>query len=238
MCEQDREQLILDNIYLVRYIASKYYTQKLGIDYEDLVSYGVMGLIDAINKFDDSRECKFSTYATLKIKSFIIDEIRRISPISRNDIAKINKYNSTVDNLQKTLLREPTEREISEQMNVSLNDIRKIESSMHIMTTTSLDSVIFEGSNDINLIDTIKEDEGLSPTYVVEEQEKVEILTKAIDMLNEKDRLVLSLYYYEELTLKEIGKILEVSESRVSQLHSRAIINLRSKMSKLNYNIA
>ncbi|MGL5693922.1 MAG: sigma-70 family RNA polymerase sigma factor [Peptostreptococcaceae bacterium] len=238
LCEQDREQLILENMYLVKYIASKYYTQKLGMEYEDLVSYGVMGLIDAANKFDDSRGCKFSTYATLKIKSFIIDEIRRFSPISRNDVARINQYNSTVDTLQKTLLREPTEKEISDQMNVSLKDIKKIENSIHVMTTTSLDSVIFEGNNDISLIDTIKEDERLSPSHIIEEQEKVEILAKAIDLLNEKDRLVLSLYYYEELTLKEIGKILEVSESRVSQLHSRAIVNLRGKMSKLNYNIA
>ncbi|MGL5331064.1 MAG: sigma-70 family RNA polymerase sigma factor [Peptostreptococcaceae bacterium] len=238
LCEQEKEQLILENMYLVKYIASKYYTQKLGMEYEDLVSYGVMGLIDAANKFDDSRGCKFSTYATLKIKSFIIDEIRRFSPISRNDVARINQYNSTVDTLQKTLLREPTEKEISEKMNISTKDIKKIENSIYIMTTTSLDSVIFEGNNDINLIDTIKDDEKSSPSYLIEEQEKVEILAKAIDLLNEKDRLVLSLYYYEELTLKEIGKILEVSESRVSQIHSRAIVNLRSKMSKLNYNIA
>lgn len=238
MCEQDREQLILEHMYLVKYIASKYYTQKMGMEYEDMVSYGVMGLIDAANKFDDSRGCKFSTYATLKIKSFIIDEIRRFSPISRNDVARINQYNSAVDTLQKTLLREPTEKEISEQMNISLKDIKKVENSMHVMTTTSLDCVIFEGNNDINLIDTIKEDEKLSPYHIVEEQEKVEILAKAIDLLNEKDRLVLSLYYYEELTLKEIGKILEVSESRVSQLHSRAIVNLRGKINKLNYNIA
>lgn len=238
MCIANKEQLVLDNIYLVKHIASKYYTVKLGMEYEDLVSYGVMGLIDATNKYDESRGAKFSTYASMRIKSYIIDEIRRCAPISRGDIAKVNAYNACVESLQRKLLREPTEQELSKCMGISLKDIKKIESSIHMLTTTSLDTVIFEGNNDISLVDTIKEKDELSPSSIVEEDEKMEILAKAIDMLKEKDRLVLSLYYYEELTLKEIGKILEVSESRVSQLHSRAIVNLRNLIAKLNYNIA
>ena len=106
------------------------------------------------------------------------------------------------------------------------------------MSTTSLDTVIFQGNNEVSVIDTIREDDSLSPESITEEKEKLEILTKAIDMLKEKDKLVLSLYYYEELTLKEIGYILEVSESRVSQLHSRAIVNLRNTIKKLNYKIS
>ena len=106
------------------------------------------------------------------------------------------------------------------------------------MSTTSLDTVIFQGNNEVSIIDTIKEDDSLSPESIIEEKEKLEILTKAIDMLKEKDKLVLDLYYYEELTLKEIGYILEVSESRVSQLHSRAIVNLRNTIKKLNYKIS
>ena len=106
------------------------------------------------------------------------------------------------------------------------------------MSTTSLDTVIFEGNTDVSIIDTIKEDESLLPENIIEEDEKLNILTRAIDMLKEKDKLVLSLYYYEELTLKEIGRVLEVSESRVCQLHSRAIVNLRNAMKRLNYNIA
>ena len=106
------------------------------------------------------------------------------------------------------------------------------------MTTTSLDTVIFQGNNDITIGDTIRADESSLPDKVIEEDEKIEILSKAIDMLKEKDKLILSLYYYEEFTLKEIGRVLEVSESRVCQLHSRAIVNLRTAMNKLNYNIA
>lgn len=238
MCIANKEQLVLDNIYLVKHIASKYYTAKLGMDYEDLVSYGVMGLIDATNKYDENRGAKFSTYASLRIRSYIIDEIRRCSPISRGDIAKINAYNLAIENLQKSLLREPTEEEVSKQMGMSIKEIKKIEGSIHLLTTTSLDTVIFEGNNDISLADTIKEKDELSPSSIIEKEEKVDVLGKAIDMLKEKDKLVLSLYYYEELTLKEIGKVLEVSESRVSQLHSRAILNLRNMITKLNYNIA
>lgn len=238
MIKVDKEQFILDNLNLVRYIASKYYTESIGLEYEDLVSYGTMGLIDAVNKYEDDRNCKFSTYASMKIRAFIIDEIRRQSPISRNDVSNINKYNCAVKELQNNLLREPTELEISKFLKVSIKEVKKIENNIHIMTTTSLDTVIFEGNNDISLIDTIKEDDKLSPAKIVEEEEKMEMLTKAIDMLKEKDKLILSLYYYEELTLKEIGRVLEISESRVCQLHSRAIVNLRNALNKLNYNIA
>lgn len=238
MCIDNNEQLILENIYLVKNIASKYYTYKLGMEYEDLVSYGIMGLIDATKKFDKNRGCKFSTYAVLKIKSFIIDEIRRHSPISRNDVSNISKYNSSVEELQKILLREPTDYEIAKYMNLSIKEVGKIENNIHIMTTTSLDNIIFEDNNDITVVDTVKDDDKLIPSNIIEENEKLEILTKAIEILKERDRLVLSLYYYEELTFKEIGKVLEVSESRICQLHSRAIVNLRNALEKLNYNIA
>lgn len=238
MNKAEREQCILDNINLVRYIASKYYTESIGIEYEDLVSYGTMGLIDAANKYEDDRNCKFSTFASMKIKASIIDEIRRRSAVSRNDVANINKYNYAVKELQNNLFREPTELEIAKFLRVSTSEIHKIENNIHLMSTTSLDTVIFQGNNDITLVDTLKAEESSLPDKKILEDEKVEILAKAIDMLKEKDKLVLSLYYYEELNLKEIGRILEVSESRVCQLHSRAIVNLRNAMNKLNYNIA
>lgn len=238
MNKAEREQCILDNINLVRYIASKYYTESIAIEYEDLVSYGTMGLIDAANKYEDDRNCKFSTFASMKIKASIIDEIRRRSAVSRNDVANINKYNYAVKELQNNLFREPTELEIAKFLRVSTAEIHRIENNIHLMSTTSLDTVIFQGNNDITLVDTLKAEESSLPDKKILEDEKVEILAKAIDMLKEKDKLVLSLYYYEELNLKEIGRILEVSESRVCQLHSRAIVNLRNAMNKLNYNIA
>lgn len=237
MIKAENEEYILDNINLVRYIASKYFTKNIGIEYEDLVSYGTIGLIDAANSYEYDRECKFSTYASLKIRAAIIDEIRKNSPISRNDFSKVNQYNLAVESLQNNLLREPTKDEISEFLKVSKNEVKKIENTINSMNTTSLDTVIFEGNTDVSIVDTIKDDNALLPENIVEEEEKLQILEKAIDTLKEKDRLVLSLYYYEELTLKEIGKVLEVSESRVSQLHSRAIVNLRNAINKLNYRL-
>lgn len=233
----DKEKYILENINLVRYIAAKYKNNSIGIEYEDLVSYGTIGLLEAFNTFDDTKGCKFSSYASLKIKASIIDEIRRQSPISRNDVTKINNYNDAVFNLQNKLFREPTDIEVSKYLNINLDEIKKIENSIYKMSITSLDSIIFEGDTNINLIDTIKDDEKKTPSSIIEDEEKIEILAKAIDSLKERYKLILSLYYYEELTLKEIGKILEISESRVSQLHSKAIVNLRNIIKKMNYNI-
>ncbi|MBP1890068.1 RNA polymerase sigma factor for flagellar operon FliA [Clostridium moniliforme] len=233
----DKEKYILENINLVRYIAAKYKNNSIGIEYEDLVSYGTIGLLEAFNTFDDTKGCKFSSYASLKIRASIIDEIRRQSPISRNDVTKINNYNDAVFNLQNKLFREPTDIEVSKYLNINLDEIKKIENSIYKMSITSLDSIIFEGDTNINLIDTIKDDEKKTPSSIIEDEEKIEILAKAIDSLKERYKLILSLYYYEELTLKEIGRILEISESRVSQLHSKAIVNLRNIIKKMNYNI-
>lgn len=233
----DKEKYILDNINLVRYIASKYKNNSIGIEYEDLVSYGTVGLLEAFNTFDDTKGCKFSSYASLKIRASIIDEIRRQSPISRNDIIKINNYNDAIFTLQNKLLREPTDIEVSSYLNINVDEVKKLENKIYKMSITSLDSIIFQENTDISLIDTIKDDEKKTPLNVIEKEEKIEILTKAIDSLKERYKLILSLYYYEELTLKEIGKILEISESRVSQLHSKAIINLRNAIKKMNYNI-
>lgn len=233
----DKEKYILDNINLVRYIASKYKNNSIGIEYEDLVSYGTVGLLEAFNTFDDTKGCKFSSYASLKIRASIIDEIRRQSPISRNDIIKINNYNDAIFTLQNKLLREPTDIEVSSYLNINVDEVKKLENKIYKMSITSLDSIIFQENTDISLIETIKDDEKKTPLNVIEKEEKIEILTKAIDSLKERYKLILSLYYYEELTLKEIGKILEISESRVSQLHSKAIINLRNAIKKMNYNI-
>ena len=232
MLNEKTEEYILENMNLVRYMASRYFTKNIGIEYEDLVSYGTMGLIEAANSYKEDKNCKFSTYASLKIKAAIIDEIRRHSPISRRDVSKVNEYNCAVESLQNKLLREPKADEIAKYLNIQSEEVNKIENTINLMSTTSLDTVIFQGNNEVSIIDTIKEDDSLSPESIIE------ILTKAIDMLKEKDKLVLALYYYEELTLKEIGYILEVSESRVSQLHSRAIVNLRNTIKKLNYKIS
>ncbi|MDK2585851.1 FliA/WhiG family RNA polymerase sigma factor [Romboutsia sedimentorum] len=231
----EQEEFIISHMPLVKYMASKYYTSKMGMEYEDLVSYGVMGLIDAANKFDVNRGVKFSTYASIRISSYIIDEIRKQSPISRLSVNKIKEYNKCVEILQNKFLREPSIDEISKYMGISKIEVNDIKMKVFNLSTSSLDNIIFEEESEVKLIDTIKDKDIISPSDIVEKQELIDVMAKALDMLNEKDRLVLSLYYYEELTLKEIGIILGVSESRVSQLNSRAIVNLKNSMKKLKY---
>lgn len=235
MTVYEQEEMIINNMPLVKHIASKYHTNKIGMEYEDLVSYGVMGLIDASNKFDANRGVKFSTYATIRISSYIIDEIRRHSPISRSYMSKINEYKKCVDILQNEFMRSPSLDEISNYMNISNTEVEDIKSKKLNLNYVSLDNTMYEYEGEITLKDSLKEDESSSPSTIVEKEELQQIMAKAIDTLKEKDRLVLSLYYYEELTLKEIGVVLGVSESRVSQINSRAISNLRTAMKKLKY---
>lgn len=231
----EQEELILNNMSLVRHIASKYHTNKIGLDYEDIVSYGVMGLIDASTKFDENRGVKFSTFASIRISSYIIDEIRKQSPISRTYTSKIKEYNKCVEDLQNMYYRQPSLEEISRHMNISVKEVNKIKYKIINGTNVSLDGVIYEDESEVKLIDTMKDSDDKSPSLIIEKQELQEVMTKAIDNLKEKDKLILSLYYYENMTLKEIGLVLGVSESRVSQLNTRALSNLKTEMKRIKY---
>ncbi len=193
-------------------------------------------MIDAINKFDVEKGAKFSSYSYIKIKSAILDEIRNQSPISKHNLTKVNKYNRVVEKLQSKLLREPTSYEIAKELKVSEKELHDIESNIDMLNIVSLNYVIFEDTNE-TVQDVISDREEEAPENIIEEEEKLEILSKAISNLNEREKLILSLYYYEDLNLKEIGKVLGVSESRVSQLHRKSIRNLRNKIKELKYSI-
>ncbi|HBG5345444.1 TPA: FliA/WhiG family RNA polymerase sigma factor [Clostridioides difficile] len=232
----DREELIKENMPLVKSIARKFFIPGKGFEYQDLVNSGVIGLIDAINKFDAEKGAKFSSYSYIKIKSAILDEIRNQSPISKHNLTKVNKYNRVVEKLQSKLLREPTSYEIANELKVSEKELHDIESNIDMLNIVSLNYVIFEDTSE-TVQDVISDREEEVPENVIEEKEKLEILSKAISNLNEREKLILSLYYYEDLNLKEIGKVLGVSESRVSQLHRKSIRNLRNKIKELKYSI-
>ncbi|MDD5794299.1 FliA/WhiG family RNA polymerase sigma factor [Clostridium sp. HCP1S3_B4] len=231
-----KEHIIEEYTPLVKYIASRVSLGKNKyMDYDDLVSYGLIGLMDAITKYDESKGIKFSSYASIRIKGAIIDEIRRARPISKGAMDKLNKYNKAVEILQNKLFREPTNEEIAQQLNVTVADVAEIENYINYISIVSLDDIIFSDDDDMNVMGVIEDKQSPSPEQTFENKEKISNLSDAISKLKEKDRIVLNLYYYERLTLKEIGKVLEVSESRVCQLHSRAIRNLREKMKELNY---
>ncbi len=236
--QTEKKHVVEQYIPLVKYIASRIIMGKTKyVEYEDLVSYGMIGLMDALNKFDESKGMKFSTYAAIRIKGSMIDELRKNSPISKGAMDKLNKYNEAVESLQNRFLREPNSQEIAKEMGISLSDLTKIENYINYISIVSLESLMFNDDDDISLIGTIEDKKIIGPEKSLEQSELIEYLGKAIDLLRDKDRLIITLYYYEKLTLKEIGKILEVSESRVCQLHSKAIINLRKALKKLKYEI-
>lgn len=231
-----KEHIIEEYTPLVKYIASRVSLGKNKyMDYDDLVSYGLIGLMDAITKYDESKGIKFSSYASIRIKGAIIDEIRRARPISKGAMDKLNRYNKAVEKLQNKLFREPTNEEIASELEMSVSDVSEVENYINYISIVSLDDIIFSDDEDMNIMGVIEDKQSPSPEESYENKEKINNLADAISNLKEKDRIVLNLYYYERLTLKEIGKILEVSESRVCQLHSRAIRNLREKMKELKY---
>jgi RNA polymerase sigma factor for flagellar operon FliA len=231
-----KEQIVAKYIPLVKYIASRVSLGKNKyMEYEDLVSYGMIGLMDAMSKFDKDKGMKFSSYASIRIKGAIIDEIRKCRPISKGAMDKLNRYNEAVEELQRKLLREPSIEEVSKYMNLSINEIGEIENYINYISVVSLEDIIFSDGEDMTIMGVIEDKNSPSPEQSYEKEEEVEILSRAIEELKDKDRTVLNLYYYEGLTLKEIGTVLNVSESRVCQLHSRAIRKLREKMVAMNY---
>lgn len=231
-----KEQIIEKYIPLVKYLASRVSIGKTKyIEYEDLVSYGIIGLMDAISKFDSSKGMKFSSYASIRIRGSMIDEIRKNRPISKGAMDKLAKYNESIERLQNKFMREPTTEEIAIDLNMKLSEIGEIENYINYMSVVSLETIIYSEDDDVTFMGLVEDKTTPSPESSLEEKEKIEILSQCIEKLKEKDRLVLNLYYFEGLTLKEIGNVLEVSESRICQLHSRAIRNLRAIMEKVKY---
>ena len=233
-----REEIVKKHIPLVKYIASRVIIGKTKyVEYEDLISYGMLGLMDALGKFDSTKGMKFSSYASIRIKGAMIDELRRNSPISKGAMDKLNRYNEAIERLQKRLYKEPTNHEIAKELGITISEVADIENNINYISIVSLEDLIFSDDDDMPLSGTIKDDRSPSPERALEEKEQIEYLALGLENLKEKDKLVLTLYYYEGLTLKEIGSILTVSESRVCQLHSRALINLRKALVKLKYDL-
>lgn len=236
MAFKEKEEIVKKYVPLVKYIASRIIIGKTKyIEYEDMVGYGMVGLMDAINKFDETKGMKFSTYASIRIKGSIIDQLRKNSPISKNAMDKLNKYNEVVERLQKSYLREPSKKEVSEELGISIEELNVIENYINYISVVSLEDLIFSKEDEIPLKNAIRDASSPDPIEIFEKKERISYLEKAINMLKKRDKIVLSLYYYEKLTLKQIGDVLGVSESRVCQLHGRAILNLRKNLKKLKY---
>lgn len=226
-----REKIILEYAPLVKVVAGRL-SMYLGynVEYEDMVSYGIFGLIDAIDKFDHLKEVKFETYASLRIRGAILDQIRRMDWIPRTIRQKQKRIEAVIREVEQTTGRGATDEEIARGLGISDEEYLDWQSQMKITGLVSLNEYMEQGSDvprDYNRHTTSSFE---APEEKVEKEELTRVLGEALKLLTEKEQKVITLYYYEELTLKEISSILEVSESRVSQLHTRALQKMRVKM--------
>lgn len=224
-----REKIILEYAPLVKLVAGRL-SMYLGynVEYDDLVGYGVFGLIDAIDKFDFMKEVKFETYASLRIRGAILDQIRKMDWIPRTIRQKQKKIDAVMKEIESTKGRAATDEEIAQGLGISQDEYSTWQSQMKITGVVSLNEFMDSGSE--IPADQSNQRRFDSPEEVIEKEELKKVLQDALELLTEKEKKVILLYYYEDLTLKEISNILEVSESRVSQLHTRALQKLKTKM--------
>lgn len=224
-----REKLILEYAPLVKLVAGRL-SMYLGynVEYDDLVSYGIFGLIDAIDKFDSMKAVKFETYASLRIRGAILDQIRKMDWIPRTIRQKQKKIDAAMKDIEAATGRAATDEEIAKSLGISDEDYLSWQSQMKITGVVSLNEFMESGSE----IPAEQTDQHRfeSPEDVVEKDELKKVLQQALELLTEKEKKVILLYYYEDLTLKEISNVLEVSESRISQLHTRALQKMKAKM--------
>ena len=224
-----REQLILEYAPLVKLVAGRL-SMYLGynVEYDDLVSYGIFGLIDAIDKFDSMKEVKFETYASLRIRGSILDQIRKMDWIPRTIRQKQKKIDAAMKEIETTTRRAATDEEIAQKLEISTDDFADWQSQMKITGVVSLNEFMESGSE--IPAEQHNQHRFEEPEEVIEKEELREVLGQALELLTEKEKKVILLYYYEDLTLKEISNVLEVSESRVSQLHTRALQKMKVRM--------
>lgn len=226
-----REQIIIEYVPLVKLVAGRL-NMYLGytVEYDDLVSYGVFGLIDAIDKFDYDKGIKFETYASLRIRGSILDQIRKMDWIPRSVRQKQKQIENAVAKLEKEKGVNIKDKDIAEELGISVDEYRNWEGMANISNVASLDEFMEQGTEG-----TVKEFRNttyLEPEEAVDRDEKKKMLMDALELLTEKEKKVVLLYYYEELTLKEVASVLEVSESRISQLHSKALEKMKKHLGK------
>ena len=229
-----RDRLILTYAPLVKYVAGR-----LGsglpahVEEEDLVSYGLLGLINAIERYDPDRDVKFETYAITRIKGAIIDELRAMDWVPRSVRARAREIERAIAELEKKMLRAPTDEEIAKRVGITQEELEESLAEISRTSIAALDelwTISSSGGDQIALIDTIEDTTGPEPQSALAQTELKEALGEAIARLPEREKLVVTLYYYEELTLREIGEVLGVTESRVSQLHTKAILRLKARL--------
>lgn len=230
-----REQLILHYSPLVKYVAGRVSVGlPSNVEQADFVSSGIFGLIDAIEKFDPERSIKFETYAITRIRGAMIDELRALDWIPRSVRQKARAVERAYASLEANLRRSPSEPEVAAEMGIPLEELRGVFSQLSLANVVALEEELLhvggEGGAGLSLMDTLEDTAADDPVEVAEGREMRRLLARAINTLPEREKTVVTLYYYEGLTLAEIGQVLGVTESRVSQIHTKSVLQLRAKL--------
>ena len=235
-----REAFIKQYAPLVKYVAGKVAVgMPHNVEFDDLVGFGVFGLLDAIDKFDPDKNVKFKTYAVTRIRGAIFDELRSIDWVPRSVRQKTREIEEVIGSLEAQLGRTASDQEIAQSLGLSEDEFLKTMMKISGTSILSLNDVWLSGDeNDkMSIGESIEAPTSLNPDVIVEKDEIRRVIIDAINELPDKEKKVLVLYYYEDLTLKEIGQVLEVTESRVSQLHTKAILRLRAKLTNIRKGI-
>lgn len=231
-----RDRLILHYSPLVKYVAGRVGVGlPSSVEQSDLVSYGIFGLIDAIEKFDLERGLKFETYAISRIRGAIIDELRASDWVPRSVRAKARAVEAAFSKLESRLHRTPTEAELAEELGTTEPALQKMLGQLSLTSRVALDEMLGDRDN-ATLADTLADD-GAGPSALFEMSELRGHLASAIEGMPEREKIVLTLYYFENLTLAQIGEVLKVTESRISQIHTRAVLQLRSRMTAMEFEL-
>jgi len=229
-----RDHLILHYSPLVKYVAGRVGVGlPSNIEQADLMSYGIFGLIDAIDKFDRSKNVKFETYAISRIRGSIIDELRAIDWVPRSVRFKAREVEKAYATLENRLKRPPSDAEIAEELDVSLDELNHTYTQLANVSLIALDEITSgdgEKGDKLSLLDTLEDTRTASPMEAFESEEMREILVQAVNKLSEREKKVVTFYYFAGLTLAEIGQVLGVTESRVCQIHTKAVLALRGKI--------
>ena len=230
-----RDRLILHYAPLVKYVAGRVGSGlPAHVEQADLVSYGTFGLIDAITRYEPSREVKFESYAMSRIRGAIIDELRNTDWIPRSVRMKARQFERTVAELEGKLRRSPTDEEVAEAMEMDVEEIRKFLGQLSLVNVVALDELLVDDDGSApRLVDTLRDTSALDPQAMAEHGEARQLLARAVEQLPEREKVVVSLYYFEGLTLADIGRVLGVTESRICQLHTKAVLHLRTKLADI-----
>jgi RNA polymerase sigma factor FliA len=235
-----REAFIKQYAPLVKYVAGRVAVgMPNNVEFDDLVGFGVFGLIDAIEKYDTEKNVKFKTYAVTRIRGAIFDELRLIDWVPRSVRQKTREVETTISSLEAQLGRTASDQEIASAMGLDETEYMKVIQKISGTSIISLNDLWYSGDeNDkVSIGDSIESPSSMNPDVMVVNEEIRRVIVDAINELPEKEKKILVLYYYEDLTLKDIGRVLQVTESRVSQLHTKAVLHLRSKLTNIRKGI-